>query len=64
MHDHHRNTSHFCWTELGSWQVAIVHSPIPHFRSRQIDVHSYLGEVLQRLGQHPASRVAEPTPRL
>jgi transposase len=39
----------FCWTELGAKQVGIIQSLI---------------DVLQRVSQHPASRVAELTPRL
>jgi hypothetical protein len=33
-------------------------------RLHQIDPYDYLVDVLQRVGQHPASRVEELTPRL
>ena len=33
-------------------------------RLHGIDPYTYLVDVLQRVGQHPASRVAELTPRL
>ncbi len=33
-------------------------------RLHQIDPYDYLVDVLQRVGQHPASRVHELTPRL
>jgi transposase len=54
----------FCWTEAGAKQVGIVQSLISTCRLHDIDVYTYLVDVLQRVGQHPASRVAELTPRL
>ena len=33
-------------------------------RLHDIDVYTYLVDVLQRVAEHPASRVAELTPRL
>ena len=33
-------------------------------RLHRVDPYAYLVDVLQRVGQHPASRVAELTPRL
>ena len=53
----------FCWTELGAKQVGIVQSLIVTCRLHGIDVYTYLVDVLQRVGQHPAARVAELTPR-
>jgi hypothetical protein len=41
-----------------------MHSLIVTCRLHQIDPYDYLVDVLQRVGQHPASRVAELTPRL
>lgn len=58
-----RKNWNFCWTELGAKQVGIVQSLITTCRLHQIDVYAYLVDVLQRVGQHPASRVAELTPR-
>ncbi len=59
-----RKNWNFCWTELGAKQVGIVQSLITTCRLHEIDVYTYLVDVLQRVGQHPASRVAELTPRL
>ena len=54
----------FCWTELGARHVGIIQSLIVTCRLHGIDPHTYLVDVLQRVGQHPAARVAELTPRL
>ena len=53
----------FCWTELGAKHVGIMQSLIVTCRLHQIDPYEYLVDVLQRVGQHPASRVDELTPR-
>jgi transposase len=54
----------FCWTELGAKQIGIVQSLLVTCRLHDIDPYDYLVDVLQRVGQHPASRVEELTPRL
>ncbi|MGH8864555.1 MAG: IS66 family transposase [Burkholderiales bacterium] len=54
----------FCWTELGAKHVGIVQSLLVTCRLQGIDPYTYLVDVLQRVGEHPASRVAELTPRL
>jgi transposase len=54
----------FSWTELGAKHVGIMHSLIVTCRLHQIDPYDYLVDVLQRVGQHPAARVHELTPRL
>jgi len=54
----------FCWTELGAKNVGIAQSLIATCRLHDLDVYTYLVDVLQRVGQHPASRVDELTPRL
>ena len=54
----------FCWTELGAKHVGIMQSLIVTCRLHEIDPYNYLVDVLQRVGQHPASRVDELTPRL
>ena len=54
----------FCWTELGAKHVGIIQSLIVTCRLHGIDPYTYLVDVLQRVSQHPASRVAELTPRL
>ena len=54
----------FCWTELGAKHVGIMQSLLVTCRLHGIDPYDYLVDVLQRVGQHPASRVHELTPRL
>lgn len=54
----------FCWTELGAKQVGIVQSLIATCRLHNVDPYTYLVDVLQRVGQHPAKLVKELTPRL
>jgi transposase len=54
----------FSWTELGAKHVGIMQSLIVTCRLHQIDPYDYLVDVLQRVGQHPAARVHELTPRL
>lgn len=54
----------FCWTEVGAKYAGVVQSLIVTCRLHGIDPYTYLVDVLQRVGQHPASRVAELTPRL
>jgi transposase len=59
-----RKNWNFCWTELGAEHVGIMQSLIVTCRLHGVDPYTYLVEVLQRLGVHPASKVAELTPRL
>ncbi len=54
----------FCWTEVGAEHAGIVQSLIATCRLHEIDPYTYLVDILQRVGEHPASRVAELTPRL
>jgi hypothetical protein len=54
----------FCWTELGAEHIGIAQSLIATCRLHGIDPYTYLGDVLQRISQHPQSRVAELTPRM
>ena len=54
----------FCWTELGAQHVGVIQSLIVTCRLHGIDPYTYLVDVLQRVAEHPASRVAELTPRL
>lgn len=53
----------FCWTELGAEHIGIAQSLIATCRLHKIDPYTYLVDVLQRVSQHPASQVAELTPR-
>ncbi len=54
----------FCWTELGAKHVGIIQSLIVTCRIHGIDPYTYLVDVLQRISEHPASRVAQLTPCL
>ncbi len=54
----------FCWTELGAKHVGIIQSLIVTCRLHGVDPYTYLVDVLQRISEHPASRVIELTPRL
>jgi transposase len=54
----------FCWSEVGAKHAGILQSLIVTCRLHGIDPYTYFVDVLQRVGQHPASRVAELTPRL
>jgi hypothetical protein len=54
----------FTWTELGAKHVGIVQSLLTTCRLYEISPYNYLVDVLQRVGVHPATRVAELTPRL
>ena len=54
----------FCWTEIGAEHVGIIQSLISTCKLHDINPYIYLTDVLQRISQHPASRVEELTPRL
>ena len=54
----------FCWPALGAKHVRIVQSLLATCRLHDINPYDYLVDVLQRVGQHPASLVHQLTPRL
>jgi hypothetical protein len=54
----------FCWTELGAEHLGIIQSLISTCKLHGINPYTYLVDVLQRVSQHPASKVADLTPRL
>jgi transposase len=54
----------FCWTELGAEHVGIVQGLLTTCRLHDVDPYTWLVDVLQRVGQHPARDVAQLTPRL
>jgi|GEM_PF-2036851 len=54
----------FAWTELGAKHVGIVQSLLVTCRLHDINPYDYFVDVLQRLGQHPASLVHELTLRI
>jgi hypothetical protein len=54
----------YCWTELGAEHVGIIQSLISTCKLQGINSHTYLTDVLQRVSEHPASKVEELTPRI
>jgi len=54
----------FCWSELGAKHVGIIQSLIGTCKLHGIDPYTYLIDVLQRVGQHPAREVIDLTPRV
>lgn len=54
----------FCWTELGAEQVGIIQSLITTCKLHGINPQTYLTDVLLRISEHPASKVAELTPTI
>jgi len=54
----------FAWTELGAKHIGIVQSLLVTCRLHDIDPYTYFVDVLQRVGQHPASQVHQLTPRM
>lgn len=53
----------FCWTELGAEHLGIIQSLISTCKLHDVNPYTYLVDVLQRISQHPASKVADLTPR-
>jgi transposase len=54
----------FCWTELGAEHVGLIQSLLSTCKLHGINPNTYLTDVLQRISIHPASQVADLTPRL
>jgi transposase len=54
----------FCWTELGAEHLGIIQSLITTCKLHEVNPYTYLVDVLQRVGSHPARQVADLTPRL
>jgi hypothetical protein len=61
---HNRKNWLFCWTELGAEHLGIIQSLITTCKLHDLNPYTYLVDVLQRISQHPASQVADLTPRL
>jgi transposase len=59
-----RKNWNFCSTELGAKHVGIIQGLIVTCGLHGIDPYTYLVDVLQRISEHPASRVIELKPRL
>ena len=53
----------FCWTEIGAKRVGVIQSLLVTCKLQGVDPYTYLVDVLQRISEHPASRVVELTPR-
>lgn len=53
----------FNWTEVGAEHTGIIQSLIVSCRMQGINPNVYLTDVLQRVSQHPASKVDELTPK-
>jgi hypothetical protein len=54
----------FSWAELGAKHIDIVQSMLATCRRHDISPYDYFVDVLQRVGQHPASLVHQLTPRI
>jgi hypothetical protein len=54
----------FSWTELGAKHIGIGQSLLATCRLHDINPYDYFVDVLQRVGQHPASLVHQLTPRI
>ena len=54
----------FAWTEIGAERVGVIQSLLVTCRLQGVDPYTYLVDVLQRISEHPASQVADLTPRL
>ena len=54
----------FCWTELGAHYVGVFQSLLATCRLQGVHPYTYLVDVLQRVDDHPDSRIDELTPRL
>ena len=54
----------FAWTEIGAERIGIIQSLLVTCRLQGVDPYTYLVDVLQRISEHPASQVAELTPRV
>lgn len=54
----------FAWTEIGAERIGIIQSLLVTCRLHSVDPYTYLVDVLQRISEHPASQVADLTPRI
>ncbi len=52
----------FCWTEVGAKYVGIFQSLIVSCKMHGVDPHTYLTDVLQRVADHPQSKIEQLTP--
>jgi len=54
----------FAWTELGAERIGVIQSLTATCELHGVDPYTYLVDVLQRVGEHPAARAVELTPRV
>ena len=54
----------FTSTEIGAQRVGTIQSLLVTWRLHAVDSCTYLVDVLQRIGMHPAKRAIELTPRM
>ena len=60
---HNRKNWLFCSSETGAKQLSTIQTVLATCRRHDVDPYAYLVDVLQRINELPASRVAELTPR-
>lgn len=54
----------FSWSEVGARHIGVIQSLLVTCRLHEVNPYTYLVDVLQRIDQHPVSRVHELTPRV
>lgn len=54
----------FSWSEVGARHIGIIQSLLVTCRLHDVNPYTYLVDILQRIDQHPASRVDELVPRV
>ena len=54
----------FSWSEVGARHIGIIQSLLVTCRLHEVNPYTYLVDVLQRISEHPASRVEELVPRV
>jgi hypothetical protein len=59
-----RRNWHFCWSGAGARHVGTIQSLLTTCLLQGINPYTYLVDVLQRIGEHPASEVIALTPRM
>ncbi len=59
-----RKNWNFCWSEVGARHVGTIQSLLTSCRLQGVTPYTYLVDVLQRIGSHPARAVTELTPRV
>ena len=54
----------FSWSEVGARHIGVIQSLLVTCRLHEVNPYTYLVDVLQRISEHPASRVEELVPRV